>query len=127
MIDPLLVKGSIDEYSRFSTNEKGRGEEVISAKTANLLQEMMAETVDHGTGTAAAPNECSAAGKTGTAETGQVADGKAVTQSWFVGYFPADKPQYAVCVLVENASSTNSKATTIFRELADAITDLTDK
>lgn len=126
MVEPLLVKGTVDEDFRFSAVGEGSGEEVITAKSAELLQEMMAETVAYGTGTAAAPNNCTAAGKTGTAETGQLVDGKAVTQSWFVGYFPADEPQYVVCVLAENALNTNTKATTIFRELAHGITALSD-
>lgn len=126
MSDPRLVKGTVNENFRFYAAEQGSSREVISTKTAELLQEMMIETVAYGTGTAAAPNECTAAGKTGTAETGQVVDGESVTQSWFVGYFPAEEPQYAVCVLAENAASTNTKSTVIFRELADAIMNLSD-
>ncbi len=36
------------------------------------------------------------AGKTGTAESGQERD-----HAWFVGYAPADKPEYAVAVVIE--------------------------
>lgn len=122
----LLVKGSVDNNLHYSAAEQGSGRAVVSSKTATILQEMMEDTVRYGTGTSAAPNECTAAGKTGTAETGQIADGKPVTQSWFVGYFPAEEPQYAVCVLAENAASANVKSTVIFRELADEIMHLSD-
>lgn len=123
--DPLLVKGTVDADFHFTAVGKGSsGKTALSPKTIALLQQMMIKTVADGTGVAAAPNDCTAAGKTGTAQTGQIVDGKAVTQSWFVGYFPADEPQFAVCVLAENAENTNTKSTLIFRELADAINDL---
>ncbi len=116
-----LVKGLLDAEKNFSNAKKGRGVEVISAKTAASLQEMMTMTVRNGTGQSAAPKLCSAAGKTGTAETGQIIDGNPVVQSWFVGYFPAESPQYIICVLAEDSTGTNAKATEVFRELADEI------
>jgi penicillin-binding protein 2 len=124
MITPQLVKGEIDEKMQFSAAEQGSGREVVSPATAQLLQNMMSRTVTNGTGKSASPNDCSAAGKTGTAETGQIIDGKSVTQSWFVGYFPADNPQYTICVLAENATATNTQSTVIFKEIANGIMDL---
>ena len=78
-------------------------------------------TVRSGTGQSALPDSSSAGGKTGTAETGQIIDGNRVVQSWFVGYFPAEAPQYVVCVLAEDSVSSNAKATEVFRELANKI------
>ncbi len=119
-----LVKGFVDEKQHFSSSEKGRGERIISLDTAHLLQEMMELTVQEGTGHSASPTNCLAAGKTGTAETGQIIDGRRVVQSWFVGYFPVHNPQYAVCVLVEDSDTSQTKATEIFRLLADEILPL---
>lgn len=116
-----LIKGFLDAEKNFSNAEKRSGVEVISARTATALQEMMVMTVRDGTGRSAAPKSCSAAGKTGTAETGQIIDGNPVVQSWFVGYFPAESPQYVICVLAEDSTGTNAKATEVFRELADEI------
>ncbi len=43
------------------------------------------------------------AGKTGTAQIGRRPDGGEIpTHAWFAGYFPADRPRYAVAVLCEN-------------------------
>ena len=122
--NPTLVKGFLDENKQYSAIEKGRGETVLSPETAACLQQMMALTVTDGTGLSAAPEVCSAAGKTGTAETGQVSDGNAVVQSWFVGYFPVESPQYVICVLAEDSTGTNAKATNVFRELANKIYNL---
>ncbi len=121
MPEGALIRGTVNEELEFFEAEEGRGERVISSENAALLRDMMARAVVNGTGVSAQPDACSAAGKTGTAETGQIVNETSVTQSWFVGYFPAESPEYVVCVLVENATSTGAKATEIFRGLADAI------
>ncbi len=121
LLNPSLVRGFLDAEKNFTNANKGSGAEVISAKTATVLQKMMAMTVLDGTGRSAKPNSCSAAGKTGTAETGQIIDGNPVVQSWFVGYFPVESPQFVVCVLAEDSTGTNARATEIFRSLADEI------
>lgn len=117
----VLIRGMVDENQNFSESEKGRGERVISSENAALLRNMMSQVVTSGTGTLAQPDGCSAAGKTGTAETGQIIDGNFVTQSWFVGYFPSESPKYLICVLAEDAAATNVKAAEVFGKLADAI------
>ncbi len=50
-----------------------------------------------GTGNALASLTVTVAGKTGTA---QVSRG--TTHAWFAGFFPYDKPQYVICVFLEN-------------------------
>ncbi|MGC7879302.1 penicillin-binding transpeptidase domain-containing protein, partial [Desulforudis sp. 1190] len=57
------------------------------------------------------------AGKTGTA---QVGDGTR-TSGWFAGYFPLDRPRFAIVVLAENAESGGKTAAPLFREIARAI------
>ena len=116
-----LVKGVVDENKHYISAEQGREYHVISSNTASALRKMMEKTVSEGTGQAAVPTLTTAAGKTGTAETGQLIDGNPVSQSWFVGYFPADEPRYVVVVLAENADRTNVKSTEIFKEIADKI------
>jgi cell division protein FtsI/penicillin-binding protein 2 len=39
------------------------------------------------------------AGKSGTAETARMKDGKQLHNKWFAGYFPYDNPQYALVVV----------------------------
>ncbi|HNW39925.1 MAG TPA: penicillin-binding protein 2 [Candidatus Omnitrophota bacterium] len=50
-----------------------------------------------GTGNALASLPVKVAGKTGTAQVSRGA-----THAWFVGFFPADKPKYVICVFLEN-------------------------
>ncbi len=56
------------------------------------------------------------AGKTGTAEPANKDD---LPHSWFVGYFPADNPQIAMVVLVENAGEGSTVAAPMFRQVIE--------
>jgi peptidoglycan glycosyltransferase len=68
--------------------------------TAATLRDLMIDVVNNGTGTRAQIPGVQVAGKTGTAQVqGQPA------HAWFIGFAPADAPQYAIAVLVENGGS----------------------
>jgi peptidoglycan glycosyltransferase len=66
---------------------------------AHQLTQMMIEVVDHGTGTTAQIPGIKVAGKTGTAQSSP----SRPPYAWFVSFAPADNPQVAVAVLVEDA------------------------
>ena len=70
----------------------------ISPRTSQELTSMMVGAVQSGTGTAAQIPGIQVAGKTGTAETG--VDGRYT--SWFICFAPADRPRYAIAVVLEN-------------------------
>lgn len=74
-------------------------ERAMSAQSASQLTQMMVEVVDRGTGTTAQLPGIKVAGKTGTAQS--AADRP--PYAWFVSFAPADDPQVAVAVLVEDA------------------------
>ncbi len=75
------------------------------AATASELNTMMQNVVNAGTATNAALQGIQVAGKTGTAEKG---DG--TNLAWFIGFAPADDPQVAIAVVVENTTSTGGEA-----------------
>lgn len=79
----------------------------VSPSTADALTDMMVGVVESGTGTAAQIPGVLVAGKTGTAQT--TAD--AAPHAWFTGFAPADAPQVAVAVVVENGGSAGNEAT----------------
>jgi penicillin-binding protein 2 len=56
------------------------------------------------------------AGKTGTA---QAPGDTALPHAWFVGYAPADDPQIAIAVVLENAGQGADIASPIFRRIAE--------
>jgi penicillin-binding protein A len=71
---------------------------VMSPRVASELNAMMQAVVTGGTGPKAAIPGVPVAGKTGTAETGR---GNIYT-AWFIALAPADRPQVAVAVVVED-------------------------
>ncbi|MDQ3568758.1 MAG: penicillin-binding protein 2 [Actinomycetota bacterium] len=69
----------------------------IDAETASTLNQMMQGVITTGQLTAAEVPGVAVAGKTGTAE-----DPPREPHSWFVSFAPADDPEIAVAVMVEN-------------------------
>lgn len=94
------------------------GHRIIQKETADRIKQLMEAVSDFGTGTAARLDLYGgAAGKTGSAETGN----KDVVHAWFAGYFPRKAPRYSIAVLVENGQYGGKVAAPIFAEIAEAI------
>ena len=100
--------------SRAQPQELGRA---VSESVAGDLTSMMQHVVDSGTGTAARIPGIAVAGKTGTAEN---VPGKP-THAWFICFAPADAPQVAVAVIVENGGTGGVAAAPIARQVMEAI------
>ena len=99
VMKPYLVKTvrgpDLDVISEASPQELSRA---VSSDVAAQLTRMMEKVVESGTGTRAQISGVQVAGKTGTAQHGK---GKA-PHAWFISFAPADNPQVAVAVVVEN-------------------------
>jgi len=72
---------------------------IFTPSEAKKLTEMMIQVVNSGTGRNANSEYFQVAGKTGTAQNPHGSD-----HLWFVGFAPADNPEYAVAVVLENAN-----------------------
>ncbi|MBM7691860.1 cell division protein FtsI/penicillin-binding protein 2 [Peribacillus deserti] len=70
----------------------------ISPYTAMKLQTMLRKVVieEKGTGRVFQGLPYEVAGKSGTAQTGKMKDGKELYNKWFAGYFPYKNPRYAL-------------------------------
>jgi peptidoglycan glycosyltransferase len=105
---PRLVREVIDANGgvaqRFRPESLG---EAMSPQTAQTLTDMMVAVVESGTGVAAQIPGIKVAGKTGTAQTVEGQN----PHTWFIAFAPADDPQIAVAVIVENGGSFGSEAT----------------
>lgn len=127
MVKPYLVNSvqqngvTLKEYKPVVLRENLCSPEVINAARSS-----MEAVVQYGTARAAFKGMTfPVAGKTGTAH---VSDGKityddGIYQASFVGYFPADKPQYSCIVLVRSKPFAaehfgGSLAAPVFREIA---------
>jgi len=97
-------------------------EQVISPKTAAVLNEILKVVVSRGTGQNAALPEHVVAGKTGTAQkAGRGGYGERVVAS-FTGYVPADRPRLAILVVVDEPRTSQyggTVAAPAFREIAE--------
>jgi penicillin-binding protein 2 len=124
-VTPRLVKGFTldgetlaEEVPLYSSNR------VIREDTAAAMRTLMVSVVEEGSGRTAKPLQGSAGGKTSSAQTGQIVDGKEQVHAWFVGFFPAAQPKYSVAIFVEGGESGEKVAAPIFRKIADGISGL---
>ena len=120
---PKLVLGIKHTDGNFEKIEYPVNKRAVSYLTAQKLKEFMVNVVN-------AENSFSksdivlSAGKTSTAQTGVITEsGRERLNCWFTGYFPADFPEYAVTVLVEDGVSGNVTASPIYKKIAEAITE----
>lgn len=94
----------------------------MSPETAAIIARGMVGVVEDGTGMRGKPTFVTAAGKTGTAETGFYNEnGTEKVNGWFTGWYPADNPQYIITIMTENAGSSSEGAAPAFRLLVDML------
>ncbi|WP_455718077.1 penicillin-binding transpeptidase domain-containing protein [Anaerosporobacter sp.] len=89
--------------------------DLMTAKEAKALTDMMEEVVSDGTGYKLSSSKYQAAGKTGSAEY----DSGKSSHAWFVGFAPSDNPQIAVSVIVEGAGTGSDYAVPIAKKIMD--------
>lgn len=121
------------------TNAKGEVTEIppqelrriISPESARVVRSIMQGAVDSGTGTTTRIKGVAIAGKTGTAQ--QLVNGRYSKQHYtssFIGFFPADKPEYEILVILRsprNGYYGGAVSAPIFREIATGILDMNGK
>jgi stage V sporulation protein D (sporulation-specific penicillin-binding protein) len=76
--------------------------QVISEESSSLVRTVLESVVSHGTGKNAYIENYRVGGKTGTAQ--KVKDGKYMVGNYivsFIGFLPADKPEYVVYVAID--------------------------
>ena len=101
------------------------GKRVLSRSVADKLKLLMEEVTITGTAKRAKLEEYGgAAGKTGSAETGQYINGEKVVHAWFAGYFPKYYPKYSMAVFVENGKSGSEAAVPLFAEIVEELAKL---
>ena len=101
LMKPYLVDGIYNANGeRGFTPIPMKLKQAIDKKTAEAEIEVMKGVVTDGTGSKAAIDGVSVAGKTGTHERGDGDD-----DSWFVGMAPADDPKVVVAVAIERGES----------------------
>jgi cell division protein FtsI/penicillin-binding protein 2 len=129
MMQPTLVKKI--EYSNGLVDEPEPTvlRKVVSKKTADTLTAMLVSVIEKGEGGAGQVAGYSIAGKTGTAQTyknGQPLEGKGTTMATFIGYGPAEDPEFVVLVRIEKPRSSQwagDTAAPVFSDVAAFLMD----
>lgn len=123
LVEPTFVKKIINEDGNtvydHQTFEKGR---VISESTSSLIRGMLKETLEKGGGVNAKIDGYSMGGKTGTAQKsgkGGYQKGKYILS--FVGFYPAEKPEYLLMVVANEPKSSMIYASQLMAPLYKSI------
>lgn len=121
---PCLLDCALDETSgeELSAFARPQAERVLTEQTAAALRTMLEQTVAEGTAQDASGLPGGAAGKTGTAQTGQfTAEGKERKNLWFAGFYPAEDPQYTIVVLQDGQTQAAVSSAAVFAQLCTAL------
>lgn len=120
---PRLVRGVVDGTGQLVSELRQPGpERICSTNTARVLRSMLGSVVEEGIGREAKPQELSAGGKTGTAQTGQFTDeGEELLNYWFSGFYPAEEPRYTITVLQDAILEPEVSSAAIFARICNGL------
>jgi penicillin-binding protein 2 len=110
----------VDRVVDFNGNEVYKHVECVGRidlldRTWDLLHKALLEAVENGTGRKSKLLGIKIAGKTGTAQNPHGKD-----HAWFVSYAPADSPEIAMAVIVENGGGGGLNAVPVGRKIYEA-------
>jgi len=105
LMQPTFVQQVSDPDGRITRKLTPRVQStVISPETASQLTQMMTNVTNEGTAAGlTVQGGVEFAGKTGTAEIGDVSQG--INQPWFIAFAPATDPKVAVAATIERCQS----------------------
>ncbi|WP_445612755.1 peptidoglycan D,D-transpeptidase FtsI family protein [Geobacillus sp. YF-1] len=120
-VDQVLYKNGAPLFS-FSA-EPATGLEPITPATVRQLQQLLRGVVTNqkGTGRRFQTLPYPVAGKSGTAETGKREGDVELINKWFAGYFPADRPKYALAVVELDVPGGRAATNEVFAAAVEAL------
>lgn len=127
MITPLFVKRISDNGSTVkSFKSEVINSSICSSKTLRDIRKMLEGVVEVGTASAVKSDYIKIAGKTGTAQVSQAGGyNRSRHRVSFAGYFPAEKPQYSVIVVILNPNigyaSGGAMAGSVVKQIAEEV------
>ncbi len=121
-VTPKIVLGTYDKNGNWEETPVYGANPVMSGKTAEIIKKMMINVVENGSGANAKPKNGGAGGKTASAHTGQFDEnGNEIIHAWFIGFYPAENPEFAVAVFAEGMDSGGNFAAPVFKKICDGI------
>jgi peptidoglycan glycosyltransferase len=125
LMTPNLVESVTTSSLETTPTSPQRYGTAVSQDIAQTMTQLMVNNVNNGAASNARINGVEVAGKTGTAQNG--VGNKAPYTLWFTGFAPADDPQVAVAVVVQNgggigqAGFGNTLAAPIAKKVIEAV------
>ncbi|MBQ2758183.1 MAG: penicillin-binding protein 2 [Clostridia bacterium] len=117
-----LVNDAGEKYAYYKSEVQYQA---VSDDVCTIINECLYKNMLDGISQDGNPSYTTAAGKTGTAQTGDFSNnGEERLCTWFAGFFPYENPQYVVVVFNENGSTGSKDCAPVFRHIADNITKL---
>lgn len=135
-ISPTLIEGIYNQFSNEITESFYSPviKRVLPQQDANVINKALCLAVSDGIAKNAQPLNATAAGKTGTAQTGrliaieeqtaqQISKGEPVdeTVAWFCGYYPAQNPKYTIVVMQDASSLMGEAMCEIFAKICNKL------
>jgi len=123
LMQPFVVSHVIDQNNRVVQEHQPLIQrQVLSAEVSDWLRDAMVETFVTGTARLARLPGHNIGGKSGTADQGLRESPDHYVATAFVGYFPAENPQYVVLVTIyDTGDGTTAPARYMFTELVSNI------
>lgn len=119
---PYLVEGTADDNSEITAiKHYSERKQIISEEITEKLQSYLLSVVEDGSGRRAKSDFVTLAGKTATAQTGNFRNNEEIYNAWFAGFFPYEKPKYAVVVMKEDGGEGAVSCAPVFKKIAEEI------
>jgi len=129
LMKPMIIRKILHPDATVELRDQQVVRTVISQRTAGLLNSCLEEVVLTGTGTGAAVDGISIAGKTGTAAKVDPTTRTYSEENYiasFIGYFPSRNPKYLMIVFVDQPQGVHyggSVAAPVFKRVTERIVD----
>jgi len=122
LFQPYIVSQIVDSRNRVVFDRQPIvTRKVLSHETSDWMRDAMVDTFVYGTGARARIPGHAIGGKSGTAHQGTVDEPGFHIAASFIGYFPADNPQYVVMTIIYDPEGDTPSASHMFAEL---VTDI---
>ncbi len=117
--EPRLVAETIDTDGKSTPTQAAAAKRALSPEIARRVRALLVY--------AAARTEIltfkDCGGKTATAQTGVFKNGKELLNTWYSGFFPAQKPRYVLTILREDGASGARDCVPVFQSIAQSVCD----
>lgn len=124
---PVLMKEILGENGEVIQRLKPEeGVRVLSTDTVNKLDKILKGVVDNGTAKLGKTDRAEGRGKTATAQSGSVKDGREILHTWFCGYFTYEDKTYTVVIFKEDGTSGANDCAPLFKTVTEKICDIVD-